>query len=144
MLVTYAQAEVPLALLVGNSDVRHWRYAELAFNCVWFYVSIGYVQSGPQRQSTLLMTELREFEQLLSDCGKFLWIDDVMVVSPGNLNGSGGWKMERLVALEEAVDKKTAQLSYIYSLECGKHYVEGTFADKSNLSVERVIYKCDT
>ena len=140
MLVTYAQAEVPLALLSGNPDVRHWRYAELSFSSLWLYVSVGYVRSGSRGQSTLLMPELREFEQLLSDCGDSLWIDDVMVVSPGCTNGSGGWMMERLFTLEEAFDEKTSNFNYIYSLENGMRYVEGPSIEESSMKIERIIY----
>lgn len=141
MLVTYAQAEVPLALLTGNSDVRHWRYAELSFCSIWLFASTGYIRSGQTRQSTLLMPELREFEQLLDDCGDHLWIEDVMVVSPDHINGSGGWLMERLTELEEAVDERSGQLSYIYTVQSGTKYIEGSFSENSTLETLRSIYK---
>ena len=67
MFITYSEAEVPLGLLAGKSDVRHWRYAELSLPCVWFYVSIGYQRSDTFGQTTLLLTGIREFEELLSD-----------------------------------------------------------------------------
>jgi hypothetical protein len=141
VLVTYAQAEVPLGLMAGKPEIRHWRYAELSFNSIWLYVSIGYVRSGLQCQCTLLMPELREFEQLLTDCGDELWIDDVMVVSPGNVNGSGAWAMERLDTLEEAVEEQNGQFVYIYVLENGKRYTEVELVQSARLEVQRIIYK---
>lgn len=144
MLVTYAQAEVPLGLLVGKPDVRHWRYAELSFESVWLHVSIGYVRSGPPSQSTLLMPDLREFEQLLADCGDSLWIDEVMVVSPGDINGSGAWMMERLVTLEEVVNEDSGQLFYVYSVERGKRYIEGSSPRALKIRIKRTIYSRDT
>ncbi|MDD1141007.1 hypothetical protein M5G22_25890 [Pseudomonas sp. TNT2022 ID233] len=141
MLVTYAQAEVPLGLMAGKSEIRHWRYAELSFASIWLYVSIGYVRSGLQRQCTLLMPELREFEQLLNDCGDALWIDDVMVVSPGDVNDSGAWMMERLVALEEAVDKQTGEFVYIYVLDNGRRYTESELIQSDELQDQRVLYQ---
>lgn len=141
MLVTYAQAEVPLGLMAGKPEIRHWRYAELSFNSVWLYVSIGYARSGAERQCTLLMPELREFEQLLNDCGDELWIEDVMVVSPGDINGSGTWMMERLGTLEEAADEQTGEYIYIYVLENGKRYTETELIESAKLQVQRVIYQ---
>lgn len=141
MLVTYAQAEVPLGLMAGKSGIRHWRYAELSFASIWLYVSIGYVRSGLQRQCTLLMPELREFEQLLNDLDDALWIDDVMVVSPGHVNDSGAWMMERLGALEEAVDKKTGEFVYIYVLENGRRYPESELIQSHKLRDQRVLYQ---
>ncbi|NWD69377.1 hypothetical protein HX870_17390 [Pseudomonas gingeri] len=141
MLVTYAQAEVPLGIMAGKPEIRHWRYAELSFNSVWLYVLIGYARSGAQRQCTLLMPELREFERLLNDCGDELWIEDVMVVSPGDINGSGTWMMERLGTLEEVVDEQTGEYIYIYVLENGKRYTETELIQSAKLQVQRVIYQ---
>lgn len=141
MLVTYAQAEVPLGLMAGRPEIRHWRYAELSFNSIWLYVSIGYLRSGSQHQCTLLMPELREFEQLLNDCGDALWIDDVMVVSPGDVNGSGAWMKERLDSLEEAVEEKTGEFIYIYVVENGKRHTETKLIQSARLQVQRIIYQ---
>jgi hypothetical protein len=141
VLVTYPQAEVPLGLMAGKPEIRHWRYAELSFSSIWLYVSISYIRSGHQRQCTLLMPELREFEQLLNDCGDALWIDDVMVVSPGDVNGSGAWKMERLSALEEAINDRTGEFCYVYELENGERYTEAEVIQSANAEVERIIYR---
>lgn len=141
MLVTYAQAEVPLGLMANKPEIRHWRYAELSFSSIWLYVSIGYVRSGHQRQCTLLMPELREFEQLLNDCGDELWIDDVMVVSPGDVNGSGAWMMERLDSLEEAFDEQTGEFVYTYVLENGRRYTEAELVLSAKREVQRIIYQ---
>lgn len=141
MLVTYAQAEVPLGLMANKPDIRHWRYAELSFDSIWLYVSIGYTRSGHQRQCTLLMPELHEFEQLLNDRGDALWIDDVMIVSPGDVNGSGGWMMERLAALVEATNQKNGEFVYFYVLENGKRYTEAEMIQSAKLRDERIIYQ---
>lgn len=141
MLVTYAQAEVPLGLMANKPEIRHWRYAELSFSSIWLYVSISYVRSGQQRECTLLMPELREFEQLLNDRGDALWIEDVMVVSPGDANGSGAWMMERLDTLIEAINQKNGEFVYIYVLENGKRYTEVELIQCAKLKDERIIYQ---
>ncbi|EPA99423.1 hypothetical protein PG5_02300 [Pseudomonas sp. G5(2012)] len=87
------------------------------------------------------MPELREFEQLLNDRGDALWVDDVMVVSPGDVNGSGAWMMERLATLEEAVNEHTGESVYIYTLENGKRYSEAELVKSARFEVQRVIYQ---
>ena len=52
------------------------------------------------------MPELREFEHLLNDCGDGLWIDDVMVVSPGDKNGSGLFLQIPFLDLREGLTNK--------------------------------------
>jgi hypothetical protein len=127
--------------MADKPEIRHWRYAELSFDSIWLYVSIGYTRSGQHRQCTLLMPELREFEQLLGDCGDALWIDDVMVVSPGDVNSSGSWKMDRLSTLEEAIIKQNEEFVYIYVLENGKRYSEAEMLQNDKLKIERIIYQ---
>jgi hypothetical protein len=87
------------------------------------------------------MPELREFEQLLNDRGDAFWVDDVMVVSPGDVNGSGVWMMERLGTLEEAVNEQTGEFVYIYTLENGKRYSEADLIQSAKFEVHRVIYQ---
>ena len=123
MFVTYSKAEVPIGVLAGHSGVHHWRYAELSFSGVWFYVSIGYVRSNQPGRSTLLLSGLGEFEQLLSDRGPDLWLEEVMIVSPSEINGTDSWKMDRLMTLEEVDEKSSGQLIYIYRIENGCFYI---------------------
>lgn len=141
MFVTYVQAEVPLGLMANKPEIRHWRYAELSICCIWLYVSFSYIRSGHQRQCTLLMPELREFEQLLNDQGDTLWIEDVMVVSPGDVNGSGAWMMERLGVLVEAINPNNGGFVYIYVLENGRRYTEAEMIQSDKLRDERIIYQ---
>ena len=140
MFITYSKAEVPLGLLAGKPDVRHWRYTELSVLSLWFYVSIGYQRSGKFGHTTLLLAGMREFEQLLSDRDADMWLEDVMVVIPGSMNGSGHWRMERLSELSEAVDLKSAQLTYVYRLEDGQVVIEGTRIDPASVQSERTIF----
>jgi len=140
MFITYNEAEVPLGLLAGKSDVRHWLYAELSLPCVWFYVSIGYQRSAKFGQTTLLIAGIREFEQLLSDRDSDMWLEDVMVVTPGSVNGSGHWRMDRLSELSEAVESNTGQLTYVYKLEDGGLVLEGPTADPASMQSGRIIF----
>jgi hypothetical protein len=127
MFITYDHAEVPLGLLAGTPSVKHWRYAELSSLSNWFCVSIGYVRSGKPSCSTLLIAGLREFEELLGDRNDDLWIEDVLLVTSSDVNGSRGWQMERLSMLSEAVSESNGCFSYIYNLENGRIYTEGEF-----------------
>jgi hypothetical protein len=140
MFITYSEAEVPLGLLAGKSDVRHWRYAELSLPCVWFYVSIGYQRSEKFGQTTLLLAGIREFEQLLSDRDADMWLEDVMVVTPRSVNGSGHWQMDRLSELNESAESSTGHLTYVYGLENGRLVIEGPTADPAGVQSGRTIF----
>lgn len=140
MFVTYSKAEVPIGVLAGHPEVHHWRYAELSFSCLWFYISIGYVRSNQLGRSTLLLSGLGEFEQLLSDRSPDLWLEEVMIVSPSEVNGTGSWRLDPLMTLEEANEESTGQLIYIYRLVDGSFYIEGECSNPARPQIVRTIF----
>lgn len=144
MFVTYSKAEVPIGVLAGHPEVHHWRYAELSYSCLWFYISIGYVRSNLLGRSTLLLSGLGEFEQLLSDRGPDLWLEEVLIVSPSEINGTESWKMDRLAALEEADEQSTGQLIYVYRLENDFFYIEGQCSNLAEITITRTIFTAQT
>lgn len=68
------------------------------------------------------------------------WMLDVQLVSPAYLNGSDGWKMERLQELRETMDDMSAGTAYVYSLEGGHIYTEDLGSGRSNLQRPRIIF----
>jgi hypothetical protein len=140
MFVTYRQAEMPMGMLFGNENELHWRYVELSLRCPWFYTTIGYVSGGDSFTKTLLIPSPPELERLLSEQHDRMWVEEVMLVSPGYMNGSDGWKMERLQELRVDVDDRDGYSNYVHVIEGGNCYIEGTCSDLSRLRTERAIF----
>lgn len=65
---------------------------------------------------------------------------DVQLVSPTYLNGSDGWKMERLLEVRETMDELGKEAAYVYSLEGGHIYTEALVASTSDLQNPRIIF----
>jgi len=140
MFLTYRETEMPMGRLFSDANVQHWRFAELPVCCHWFFVGVGYDQDGEGISSTLLITSTPEFERILTARREGVWVEGVMLVSPGHMNGSGRWKMERLEELRESIDDRDGFQHYVYVLEGGHSYIEGVCSDLSKLRTDRVVF----
>lgn len=102
------------------------RLSAASMNAMVFGVTLiaSTAEAAPDTVGTLL-SGIREFEQLLSDRDADMWLEDVMVLTPGSVNGSGHWRMDRLSELSEAAESSTGQLTNIYGLEDGRLVIEG-------------------
>ena len=140
MFVTYKQAEIPLRINFGDENTQHWQYVEQTLQCPWFYVKLAR-QSGEEVMiSMLLIPSTPAFEQLLGEQGNGLWLKGVQLVTPGYMNGSDCWEMERLLEISEVVDDKDDSCTYVYRLEGERLYSENRQLGRSSPRTTRVIF----
>ncbi|MOA45681.1 hypothetical protein D3C78_1681040 [compost metagenome] len=88
----------------------------------------------------VLIPSISALEQLLDELGADIWLLDVQLVSPAYLNGSEGWKMERLLEVRETLDDMSVGTAYVYSLEGGHVYTEDVGSCRSDLQSSRIIF----
>jgi len=92
----------------------------------------------------ILIPSVSALEQLISEEGTDIWLLDVQLVSPAYLNGSDGWKMEKLLEIREAVDETNKGATNVYSLEGGHIYTEELGTCRSNVQNSRIIFSDTT
>lgn len=140
MFITYKPAEIFLSAYLGDGSTQYWQYVEQTTHCPWFYVRVGRQQDGEALTSMVMLPSISALEQLLSGQGAATWVLDVQLVSPAYLNGSDGWKMERLLEVRETVDDMSEEAAYVYSLEGGHIYSEIVGSSTSDLKNPRIIF----
>jgi hypothetical protein len=140
MFITHKPAEIFLGAYLGDDSTQYWQYVEQTTHCPWFYVKVGRQQGSETLTSMVLIPSISALEQLLNEQGADIRLSDVQLVSPGYLNGSDGWKMERLLELRETVDDIRAGAVYVYSLEGGHIYTEDLGSCSSDLQSPRIIF----
>jgi len=91
----------------------------------------------------ILIPSVSALEQLISEEGTDIWLLDVQLVSPAYLNGSDGWKMEKLLEIREAVDETNKEAIYVYSLEGGHIYTEELGTCRSNMQKSPIIFSAN-
>ncbi|VVM54297.1 hypothetical protein [Pseudomonas fluorescens] len=140
MFITHKPAEIFLGAYLGEDIIQYWQYVEQTTHCPWFYVNVGRQQGTQKLNSMVLIPSISALEQLVNEQGADIWLLDVQLVSPAYLNGSEGWKMERLLEVRETVDDISEEAAYVYSLEGGHIYTEAFGASTSDLQNARIIF----
>lgn len=140
MFITHKNAEISLGAYLGDDSTQYWQCVEQTTHCPWFYVKVGRQQGSEVLASMVLIPSISALEQLLSEQGPDIWLIDVQLVSPAYLNGSDGWRMERLLEVREAVDDTNDGASCVYSMEGGHIYIEDLGSSRSTLHSSRTIF----
>ncbi|ATH79635.1 hypothetical protein CO724_00080 [Ectopseudomonas mendocina] len=120
MFFTFDHAEAPVgALLKGGHS---WRYVEYLASFPYFHVAAFDLSEGCARPTALLIYSVEDLVDLAT-AGRQGWkIQQVQLVSPGRMNGTGGWQMEKLREIEGI--ELARGTSYAYLLSSGATYFE--------------------
>lgn len=140
MFITHKPAEIFLSAYLGDDSTQYWQYVEQTTHCPWFYVRVGRQQGSEALTSMVMLPSISALEQLLNEQGADIWLLDVQLVSPAYLNGSDGWKMERLLEVRETADDMSEEAAYVYCLEGGHIYSETVGSSTSDLHNPRIIF----
>lgn len=138
MFLTLDHAELPVgALLKGG---RTWRYVEYLASFPYFHVSALDLSEGGARPTALLIHTVEDLLDL-ADAEHQGWkIQQVQLVSPGPMNGTGDWRMEELMAIE-GVELARGN-SYAYLLSSGVTYFEHEVAKTLPRERWRPVFTC--
>lgn len=99
MFLTFDHAEVPMgALLKGGHS---WRYVEYPTIYPWFHVTLTEVDETQRRPTTFHIYQAADLIELATSAAPQLQIEQVLLVSPGHLNGTGAWQMDELSEIAE-------------------------------------------
>lgn len=137
MFVTHRNAEQRPIGRIGN-DHQYWHFVEQSIHSPWFYVSWASRLGEGKIVDILMIGDIATFEVFLAQVGTESWIEDVQLVSPGWLNGSGKWLMEPLMALTERCS--SGQKSYSYAVLQGATYLCQPSAAQDSGSEVRLVY----
>lgn len=104
MFITRDAFRSPISALFCEVGDTCWRAAELVLQQTWFVVSFEQVDAstddGFGHERTMLFTDFQNVEQLINMGPKDgIHLKFVHILTPGHVNGTASWKMERLGAV---------------------------------------------
>lgn len=137
VFVTHRNSEQRLCGGLGN-DHQSWHFVEQSVNSPWFYVSWVSRLGAGTLVDTLMVGDISTFENFLAQRSSESWIDDVQLVSPGWLNGTGKWLMEPLTSLTE--NCVLGLKSYVYVVRQSATYSSQAHAIQPAVSKTRLVY----
>lgn len=141
MFRTHKHAEIPISALFGD-EARLWSYVEHGLHRPWFYVTLTERHDELTLRNMLMASDVRILESLLSKQHRDMKIEAVQLVSPSYINESSRWMMEPLLELSQVTSTAAEPPVYIYSLEGGKQYLDGSDGPLSEeqISSRKVIF----
>lgn len=122
MFRTMREAELMPGLISPKSDFQFWAFVELETVWPWFHVETIDFSGDSQHTGTVLAPNVQLLKDLVSCRVNAAWVNQVQVVTPGCMNGSGTWRMEILERVYEVVDGGGEVLGHNYHVMTGAVY----------------------
>lgn len=121
MFTTHRHAEIPLAP-VFEEPHQLWRFVELEQQSPWFCVTLNIGKGRANWRTMYLVASESELEQMLEGIAASTKVEDVQVITPAHLNGTGAWQMEPLAELVRIFDTDEKLLGYDLKTASGVIY----------------------
>jgi len=135
MFCTVSQAKNKFLTAAAPPGEEVWNFATLSVNRPWFFVSYSLRLPEQSLDESALLSLLKDLISLLKDDDRNIAVRAVLVVTPGEVNGSGNWKMEPLKAVWQGRDLNTDSPVVMYQLVDGrKYYFTSGTGESLNLS----------
>lgn len=126
MFFTEAHARQPVHSAFLGEGQDAWSYVRLSLQLPWFFATYRIhldEYEGHTFCETTMMSDPTQVAHLLDDeDGRGVEVLEVNLVSPPQLNGTAGWKMELLNEVWQGRDPRTGCRYLIYHLLDGKRY----------------------
>lgn len=140
MFTTHRHAEISLAPLFGE-PYQLWRFVELEQHCPWFCVTLNLRKGRADWRTMYLVASGAELDHMLEGISMSK-IEEVQVITPSRLNGTGAWQMEPLAELVRISDADEKVLGYDLRTASGVVYSDRDHISSSD--VERAQIYCST
>ncbi|WP_209320162.1 hypothetical protein [Stutzerimonas chloritidismutans] len=140
MFTTHRHAEIPFAPLFGE-PYQLWRFVELEQHHPWFCVTLNLGKGRANWRTMYLVASGAELDHMLEGIA-IAKIEEVQVITPSRLNGTGAWQMEQLAELVRISDTDEKVLGYDLRTASGVVYSDRDHISSSD--VERARIYCST
>lgn len=119
MFETVRESEMKIGRLLSE-DVAMWPFVTIPLFMEWFVVKRSCLNDGLCMADTVLLQGVRSLLEAMQSYGSAFKIDAIHLVSPGWMNETGEWRMDKLTEIWECEDRSDMS-SYIFVLEDGNY-----------------------
>ena len=132
MFTTHRHAEIPLAPVFGG-PYQLWRFVELEQHRPWFCVTLNIGKGRANWRTMYLIASEAELEKMLESIPANAKVEDVQVITPARLNGTGTWQMEPLAEFVRIFDIDEKVLGYDLKTASGVIYSDRDHISSSDV-----------
>lgn len=131
MFETHNNAELFLPKALAPNGERLWSYVGMHVHVPWFYIEYAVDHENMKLRTVLFLSSVEQLKSLTEQ--ENIEITQAHVVTPGYVNKTGTWKMDRLKQVVQATNNlgETEFPVSIYVLMNGKEIIFGSSDGKS-------------
>ena len=122
MFRTMREAELMPNLFRAANGFQFWSLVELETMWPWFHVETIDCSGNGINRGVVFAPSVPLLADLIGGESKTAWINQVQVVTPGEINGTGSWRMEVLISLHELVNSAGQVVGHAYRVAAGAEY----------------------
>jgi hypothetical protein len=124
-----------------GKGLRHWHLLQRYLSMHWYHVTLEQRAEERMLPLVLMANDEHTLQRILSQQGQDIFVKDIQAVTPGWMNESGTWKMEKLTELSTGFDRNDIPVCLL-TVESGSVYadVHDPSFDAKSLANVRKIY----
>ncbi|HDS1060530.1 TPA: hypothetical protein QDZ50_003893 [Pseudomonas putida] len=128
-----------------GEGLSHWHSISRSLSTHWYHLSVKRLVEGRFIRSEEMLNDEPRLHELLKAQNDEFVVEDVQVVTPGRLNGSERWRMERLTSVSLGFDRNDCPVCLL-EVESGEIYNDSCDADfdRASLSKVRELYRASS
>lgn len=124
-----------------GEGLAHWHAVTRMLRKHWFHLSVVMAGEGKGHEFELMVNDEMKLQQVLQAQDDEVYVKDVQVVTPADMNGSGAWRMEKVKSLAIGDDQDGDSVCVV-TVDGGSVYHDSyrTNLDVASLTKMRVMY----
>ncbi|MVW84789.1 hypothetical protein EI969_02290 [Pseudomonas sp. PB101] len=138
MFITNRQAEVKGAEVLLEPGHQGWHLVQQHLMSPWFHTTIARCEDSLEIHDVVFVDSMQALTALLELTEVGVQVKSVQLVSPGWLNGSGDWRMERLLEVARSQDGASLR----YTLIDGRYYYFPEAQPSSSVTFSELVFRC--
>ncbi|MBA1193064.1 hypothetical protein G7007_09350 [Pseudomonas entomophila] len=121
--------------------LAHWHAISRMLRKHWFHLTVVMVGEGKGHEGELMVNDELKLQQVLQSQDDEVYVKEIRVVTPANMNGSGTWQMEKVAKLTIG-DEQDRDAVCVITVEDGAVYHDSyrSNLDVTSLTNMRVLY----
>lgn len=122
----------------GPDGIQFWAHVEHEILWPWYYLQV--VQDfGIEVMRTMVMVSTpSELAGVVSARTTTVWLEAAYIATPGDINGTGAWKLEPLLEAVMYRDEQGAPAGVTYKVVSTMVYAVGEPSDERGMSSEKI------
>ena len=124
-----------------GEGLAHWHAVTRMLRKHWFHLSVVMVGEGKGHEFELMVNDELKLQQVLQAQSDEVFVKQIQVVTPSNMNGSDAWRMEKVKSLSIG-DDKDGDAVCVVTVEGGSVYHDSyrSSLDVATLTNIRALY----